>query len=163
MALTEYGIKQMWPDKVTDTGTTQLNGLGVIRFEGNKTYRYVQVVDQAVTIGQSLCAASTGPGVVTSDRSGGSQLAFCVRGVAIGSIASGSYGWIQTEGICTFAGDGSVAAGDGLVPHASEDGDADTINAASDAANTEYQVFGFALTADGSGAGATGTAIISCM
>ena len=163
MELTEYGIKQMWPDKVTDTGTTQLNGLGVIRFEGNKTYRYVQVVDKALTLGDSVCAASTGDGVVTSDRSGGSQLAFLTRGVAIGAIASGSYGWVQTKGIAVVQCDGGVAAGDGLVPHATADGHADTVNAASDAANTEYQVFGFALTDDaGSSDGDTDTAYINC-
>jgi hypothetical protein len=162
MALTEYGLKEYWPDLVTDTSTTQAHGLGVLRYEGNKTYVYVRVVDQAVTIGQSLCAASTADGVVTSDRSGGSQLAFCVRGVAIGSIASGSYGWIQKRGVCTYAGDGSVQAGEGLVPHASEDGDADTVTASSVAAGTEALCFGFALTLDGSGAGATGTAYISC-
>jgi hypothetical protein len=161
--MTDYGLKQYFPDAVTDTSTTALHGLGIRRFEGNKAYRYVQVVDQAVTIGQSLCIASTTDGIVTSDRSGGSQLAYCVRGVAVGSIASGSYGWIQYMGVCTYAGDGSVAAAEGLVPHASEDGDADTVTASSTAANTEARCFGFALILDGSGAGATGTAYIDCM
>jgi hypothetical protein len=162
MAITEYGFKQTFPDKVTDTSTTQQNGLGVLRYEGNKTYVYVQVVDLAVTVGQSLCVASTADGIVTSDRADASQLALCVRGVVTTAIASGSYGWILKRGICTYAGDGSVAAGEGLVPHASEDGDADTVLASSVSANTEAQVFGFALTLDGSGAGATGTAYISC-
>jgi hypothetical protein len=161
--MADSGIKQFFPDLVTDTSTTQQHGLGIFRREGNKTYVYVQVVNQAVTIGQSLTIASTADGIVTSDRDGGSQLAFCVRGVAVGSIASGSYGWIQCQGVCTYAGDGSVAAADGLVPHATEDGDADTVTATSVAAGTEALVFGFALTLDGSGAGATGTAYIDCM
>jgi hypothetical protein len=160
--MTEYGLKQFFPDLVTDSSTTQKHGLGTLRYEGNKTYVYVQVVNQAVTVGQSLCVASTADGVVTSDRSGGSQLALCVRGVAVGAIASGSYGWLLKRGVGVFAGDGSVAAGDGMVPHASEDGDADTVTVSSVAAGTEAQVFGFALTNDASGAGATGTAYISC-
>ena len=162
--MAEYGIKQTWPDKVSDSSTTQQNGLGVIRFEGEKTYRYVYVVDKALTNGDSVCAASTADGVVTSDRSGGSQLALLVRGVAIGAIASGSYGWIQTKGIHTLLQcDGGVAAGNGLVPHASSDGHADTVAAASDVAGTEYQVFGFALTADFDGSdGATATAYLNC-
>ena len=161
--MTEYGIKQLFPDKVTDTNTVAQNGLGVIRFEGNKTYRYVQVVDKPLTEGDSVCPAAVTDGVVTADRSGGSQLAFCVRGVAIGAIASGSYGWIQKEGVCTVQCDGGVAAGDGLIPHATADGHADTVSAASDTANTEYQVFGFALTADtGSADGDTATALINC-
>jgi hypothetical protein len=162
---TEYGLKQMWPDKVTDTSTTAVNGLGVLRFEGNKTYVYVLCQGGAAVLGDSLCAASTADGIVTMDRNGGGILAFCVRGVAIGAIASGSYGWIQKQGICVVQCDGGVSAGDGLIPsaNASSDGHADTAVAASDAANTEYQTFGFALTADaGSADGDTATAYINC-
>jgi len=161
--MAEYGIKQFFEDKVTDTSTTQKNGLGVIRFEGAKEYRYVQVVDKALTKGDSVCPASTAEGIVTADRASGSQLAFQVRGVAIGAIASGSYGWIQIKGNCEVQCDGGVSAGEGLIPHATADGHADSVVAASDAANTEYQVFGFALTDDAStNDGDTGTAYINC-
>jgi len=161
--MAEYGIKQTFPDKVTDSSTTQKNGLGVIRFEGEKQYRYVYVVNKALTEGDSVCAASTADGVVTADRAAGSQLALLVRGVAVGAIAATSYGWIQTKGVCTVQCDGAVAAADGLIPHTTKDGHADTVVAASDAAGTEYQVFGFALTADFNASdGATATAYINC-
>jgi len=161
--MAEYGIKQTFPDKVTDSSTTQKNGLGVIRFEGAKEYRYVQVVDKALTKGDSVCPASTAEGIVTADRASGSQLAFQVRGVAIGAIASGSYGWIQIKGNSEVQCDGGVAAADGLIPHATADGHADTVVAASNAAGTEYQVFGFAMNTDSTSAdGATATAQINC-
>lgn len=161
--MAEYGIKQTFPDKLTDSNTSAENGLGVLRVDGAKEYRYVQVVDVAVTAGDSVCAASTAEGIVTPDRSGGSQVALLVRGVAIGAIAADSYGWIQTKGICTIQCDGGVGAGEGVIPHASEDGHADSVVAASDAANTEYQVFGFAMAADsGTTSGSTATAYINC-
>lgn len=160
--MAEYGIKQFFPDKVTDTSTTQQNGLGVVRFEGGKEYRYVQVVDAAVVAGDSLCVASTADGIVTKDRSGGSQLAPLVRGVAIGAIAVGSYGWIQKKGIAIVQCDGTVAAGNGIVPSASTDGVAAPVVASTSAANTEYQCFGFALTADSGTTNGTATAYINC-
>jgi hypothetical protein len=162
--MAEYGIKQLFQTKVTANDSTAKEGLGVLRFEGNKVYEYVQVVDKAVTLGDSVCPASTADGIVTADRSGGSQLAFQVTGVAIGAITSGYYGWIQKYGVCTVQCDGAVAAGDGLIPHATSDGHADTVDAASDTANTEYQRFGFALTADaGTNDGDTATAKINCL
>jgi len=161
--MAEYVIKQTFPDKVADSSTTQKNGLGVIRFDGANEYRYVQVVDKALTLGDSVCQAALTEGIVTADRSGGSQLALLVRGVAIGAIASGSYGWIQKKGIAVLQCDGGVSAGEGLVPHASADGHADSVLATSITTNTEAQVFGWALEDDaGSSDGDTGTAYINC-
>lgn len=161
--MAEAGIKEYFGDAVTDSSTTAKHGLGVLRFEGANIYRYVQVVDKAVTLGDVVCAASTADGIVTADRSGGSQVALMARGVAVGSIASASYGWIIKEGYAVVQCDGSVGAGEGLTPHVSADGHADTVVAASDATGTEYQVFGFATAADaGSSDGDTATALISC-
>jgi len=161
--MAEYGIKQTFPDKVTESSTTQKNGLGVIRFDGADEYRYVQVVNLPLTLGDSVCQAALTEGIVTADRSGGSQLALLVRGVAIGAIASGSYGWIKSKGICVVQCDGGVSAGEGLVPHASEDGHADSVLATSITTNTEAEVFGWALSADaGSASGDTATAYINC-
>lgn len=158
-----HGIKQTFGDNVTDSSTTAQNELGIIRFDGSKEYRYVQVVNKALTLGDSVCQAAITEGIVTADRSGGSQLALLCRGVAVGAIASGSYGWIQTKGICVVQCDGGVSAGEGLVPHASEDGHAESVLATSVTTNTEAQVFGWALEDDASAdAGATGTAYINC-
>jgi hypothetical protein len=162
--MAEYGIKQLFQSVVTANDATAQEGLGVIRWDGSKAYKYVRVVDKAVTLGDSVCPASTADGIVTADRSGGSQLAFKVEGVAIGAITSGYYGWIQCVGLAVVQCDGGVAAADGLIPHATADGHADTVVAASDAAGTEYQTFGFALTADTStNDGDTATAKINCL
>lgn len=160
--LQDYGLKQLFPDNVDDSSTSQQNGLGIIRFEGNKEYRYVQVVDKALAAGDVACIASTADGIVTADVSGGSQVAAMARGVAVAAIASGSYGWIQTKGVCTINCDGTVVTGSGLVPSASTDGVADVVDATSNVTNTEYKVFGFALTQDSGTTNGTATAYINC-
>ncbi len=161
--MADYGRKNYFEDKVTDSSTTQKNGLGVIRVDGANEYRYVQVVDLPVTLGDALCQAAITEGIVTADRSGGSAVALLCRGVAIGAIASGSYGWIQSKGIGVVQCDGGVAAGDALVPHASEDGHADTVDNASVSVNNDAQVFGFATAADaGSSSGDTATCYLNC-
>ena len=158
-----YGIKQTFGDNVTDSSTTAQNELGVIRYEGSKEYRYVQVVDTAVTLGDVVTQAAITEGIVTADVAGGSSVALLARGVAVGAIASGSYGWIQTKGIGVVQCDGGVVAGDALVPHASENGHADTVLANSITANTEAQVFGWATANDaGASAGDTATCYINC-
>jgi len=158
--LQDYGLKQLFPDNVDDSSTTQQNGLGIIRFEGNKEYRYVKVVDKALAAGDVACIASTVDGIVTSKIAG--QAASMAMGVAIGAIASGAYGWIQSKGVCTINCDGTVVTGSGLVPSASTDGVADVVDAASDSANTEYKIFGFALTQDSGTTNGTATAYINC-
>ncbi len=158
-----YGIKQTFGDLITSNSTTALNELGVIRFEGSKEYRYVQVVDLACALGDVLTQAAITEGIVTIDISGGSSVAVFCRGVAIGVIASGSYGWIQTKGIGVVQCDGGVAAGDALTPHASENGHADTVVNGSVTVNTDAQVFGWATAADaGSSSGDTATCYLNC-
>ena len=139
--MAEYGIKQTFEDKVTDTSTTAQNGLGVLRFEGNKVYRYVLAGD-AITLRAIVSFEANGT-AGTDDWSvvKGSATVTAPAGVAIGAIASGSYGWIQVGGIVSCIGDGSVAALEPVV--SGGDGTIDTM-----ADGEEEQVMGFALEAD---------------
>ena len=66
-----------------------------------------------------------------------------ILGVAGHAIAAGSYGWIVKEGICECKGDGSVAQGEAIVSHTSNQ--VDTM-----ASDEEEAVIGVALEADGS-------------
>lgn len=161
--MADSGLKQFFSDKVTDTSATALHTPGIIRFEGNDEYRYVQIVDKAVTLGDSLCPASTADGIVTADRAGGSQLARVARGVAVGSIASGYYGWILKKGIAVIQCDGGVSSNEGVIPHVTSDGHADSCDESTVSTNTAFRVFGVALTDDaGASDGDTATAYINC-
>jgi len=139
--MAESGIKQYFSDKVTDTSTTAQNGLGVLRFEGSKVYRYVKAADaitqRAVVSFDGNDAAGTDDWTVIK----GSADVVTPAGVAVGAIASGSYGWIQVGGIVSCIGDGSVSALDAVVSNG--DGTVDTM-----ADGEEEQVIGFALEDD---------------
>jgi hypothetical protein len=107
------------------------------------TYMYVKFVD-AVTYaaGHVLTWANAAGTSVTNDRSGGASLSLGPAGVAIAIMTANSYGWMQVGGVATCLGDGSVAAGESVVPDTT-DGKADTM-----AAGEEDLVFGIALEAD---------------
>lgn len=64
-----------------------------------------------------------------------------VIGVAQHTIASGSYGWILKRGKGVYAGDGSVAQGEGLVVSATQ--------GIADSAAVDDNVFGYATEDDG--------------
>lgn len=146
---TDYGLKQTFSDKVTDSNTVQQNDLGVVRFEGNMQYVYAQVIDGAVTAGAVLCMADADDVIVSPDISGGTQIAGTIPvGVAAGTVASGSYGWVITKGIATVQTDGTAVTGSALIPSASTDGVADCIDDSTVSTNTAHLVFGFALESD---------------
>ena len=139
--MAEHGIKQTFGDKVTDTSTTALNGLGVLRFEGNKVYRYVKATD-AVTLRAIVSHVANGT-AGTDDWTvvKGSATVTAPAGVAIGAIANGSYGWVQVGGIVSCIGDDAVAVGEQVISNG--DGTVDTM-----AAGEEASVMGHALEDD---------------
>ncbi len=152
---------------LTSQSTTAQEQLGKLFFDyGNgKVYKYVLIEDAAVANGDVVEFSDTTGYEVTNDRSGGSSLGRFVAGVAIGTIADASYGWIQVSGKhSAVKTDGAVAKGDRLVPHASADGRADTEANGSTVVVTSGQVFGFALATD-SGTTSAGTvaAMIDCL
>lgn len=112
-------------------------------------YKYIQVEDAALAVGDVVEYSNTTGWEVTKDRAGGSSLGRIAAGVALGTVTDAYYGWIQVAGLNTYTKtDGSVAVGEALVPHASSDGVADTVASGSTVVNTEAQVFGYALVAD---------------
>lgn len=66
-----------------------------------------------------------------------------VLGFAIGAVPAGSYGWVCKTGDCLAKGDGSVAQGESIVSHSSNQ--VDTM-----ASGEEEMIIGVALAADGS-------------
>ena len=142
-------MKRVYRSQLTDNTSTALDEPGVVRWEKDKAYRYVLAEDANILIGDVVEYADSTGYEVTKDRAGGSSLGRIVAGVAIAAITDGQYGWIQVNGVNTYCRtDGSVAAGNALVPHASTDGVADVAESGSTAVNTEAQVFGYALTTD---------------
>ena len=139
--MAEYGIKQLFPDKVTGSSTTAQNGLGVIRFEGDKVYRYVKTSGALVARDFVSYVANAVVGTDDFIVVKAAATVTAPAGVAIGTIALGSYGWIQIAGTVQCVGDGSVAALEQVLSNG--DGTVDTM-----AAGEEASVIGIALEAD---------------
>lgn len=146
----------------TDTQTALIDGLGQLVYEttgrgtftttyGNaKVYRAVQFKDAvAYAAGHVVTFASANMQSVTNDRSGGSAITGLLpAGVCVSAPAQNAYGYVLVKGYtATCLTDGSVSAGEGLIPHASTDGAADSVSATY-AVTTHNQVFGFAVSTD---------------
>jgi len=156
--------KQLPATKLTANDATAKEELGRLRFEGAKVYKYVRAEDAALAIGQVVEYSDTSGYEVTNDRAGGASIGRVVAGVAIGAITDAYYGWIQVHGRnVDVITDGSVTAGQALVPHATADGQADSVESGSTAVNTEAQVFGYALAADGATTTSRVVAEIRCL
>lgn len=107
--MSNESMKKVFQTRLTDTSTLDLEGIGVLRFEGSRVYKWV-----TYNTGTGVIAAVAGNGVVyhgddavvvdsaadvTSDYSDGSGI---VAGVLQAVIANASYGWIQIKGIAVM-------------------------------------------------------------
>lgn len=143
--------RSVFDDAVTATSTTPKYKLGMLREEDNGiVYQYVKNIDVTAADGWALCAGSVSDlNIVSGDRSGGSAINTTPRGVAVGAFPKDSYGWILVRGYkANVLSDGSVAAGEALVAHASTDGGVDSGAAGSTVAINVHQSFGLAQAAD---------------
>ena len=137
------GIKKVFQTLLADTHTTDKEGVGTLRCEGNKVYKYVKynngagdVASVAGDIGYYYgidANASTGGyenNVITADFTD----AYLGAGVFQAVIADGSYGWIQIKGPATI-NTALTAGGDGqaLTHVGSSDGTLDLSDNVTDA------------------------------
>lgn len=135
---------------LTQSSATPEHTLGDEQIVDGKRYRYVKNIDLTASNGWALCVASASdPNIVSGDATGGSAITAVPRGVAIGTLGKDEYGWIQVSGYhSSVISDGSVAAGEALVKHATTDGGVDSGAAGSTATITVHQSFGLALADD---------------
>lgn len=119
--------------------------LGGVYWYGGDAYRYVQFLDAVAYTANHLCTWANATGTaVTNDRAGGSDVGeLKPAGIATRVHTQNYYGFIQITGVADVLCDGSVAAGESVIPHATTDGMADTM-----AGTDEDHVFGVALEAD---------------
>lgn len=97
--------------------------------DGSVRYKLVLVEDQAAVVGQFACYTTDDNGYEISTKNGeGANDIEQPAGLIITAIADGSVGWIQTYGFneAAITTDGSVSAGEDLIPHATTDGGVDS-------------------------------------
>jgi hypothetical protein len=107
--MTNESMKKVFVTKLTDTSTADLEGIGVLRFEGAKIYKWatynsgtgaVAAVAGNMTVYHGDNAYTTDSACdVTSDYTDG----VIGAGVLQAVVANGSYGWIQIKGVATIA------------------------------------------------------------
>jgi hypothetical protein len=138
--MSNESMKKVFQTKLTDTDTTDREGIGVIRFEGAKVYKWVTyntgtgtvaAVAGNMTVYHGDNAYVTDSAAdVTSDYTDGTIGAGVLQAV----IANGSYGWIQIKGVATLT-TGLTAGADGnaLTAVGSTDGTLDVSALVTDA------------------------------
>jgi len=134
------GMKKIFVTKLTDIKTTDVEGLGTIRFEGNKIYKWITYSEEAAAVAGVAGEVTYYVGTdghklndVTSDLSASGEIG---SGVLQAALTDNDFGWIQIKGpaLLTIA----LTAGvddDPLTPTGAGDGTLD-VNVAT-AANTD--------------------------
>lgn len=131
------GAKKTFVTALTDTSTTDDEGVGVIRWEGNKAYKWVQYdtgAGSVAAVSGQVAYYYTLDGYknhqVTSDLSDSVEIG---AGVLQSAPADASYCWIQIKGEATLAVALTAGAdGDPLTPTGSSDGTLDVSAAVTD-------------------------------
>ena len=129
--MTNESMKKVFITKLTDTSKDDLEGIGVIRFEGAKVYKWISynkgagsvaaVANEVVVYHGDNAVVIDSAADVTMDISDGVVTAGVLQAV----IVDGSFGWIQIKGVAilnsalTGGADGnaltSLGAGDGTL------------------------------------------------
>lgn len=113
------GMKQVFVTKVTDVDTVDKEGIGSLRQEGNKWYKYCRIQNETATVAGgagTLVAydAATGYAAhrVVIDMTDADAVPFgagALCGTVTGTAGTAYYGWVQIKGPCTL--DTAVASG----------------------------------------------------
>ena len=120
---------------------------------GTQTWVYV-LTDEALAIGEIAVVNTDYGSPYHAIQSNGGEEAVTVLGVAQQAIASGRYAFLLKRGRAPYIrGDGSVAAGEAIIPIAA--GVADTF-----ADGEEERVIGYALADDAADATLTGSVVV---
>ena len=107
-----YGIKKVWATKVTEARDKDVEGLGVLRFEGDKIYKYVRYVDgNAGSAGECVAYNDTNATQVVR-----SAAARGFAGVLLCSVTQDQYCWIQIYGPANVRAGANISAGN-VVAH----------------------------------------------
>jgi hypothetical protein len=131
------GIKRIFATSLTEVKTFDAEGLGAIRREGTKAYKYIQYSEEAAAVdgvaGEvTYYVADTGypANKVTSDLSASSEVG---AGVLMANMSDNEYGWVQIRGLATLTIALTAGAdGDPLTPTGSADGTLDVTASVTD-------------------------------
>jgi len=132
----DSGIKKIFATGLTETSATDMEGVGTIRHEGNKIYKWVKFDNGAGNVASVIgnfayyLTAALKNDTVTMDLSDSN---FIGAGVFQSIIADLEFGWIQIMGKATLTTALTAGAdGEALTPVGSTDGTLDVSALATD-------------------------------
>ena len=103
--MTHSAMKTLFVTDLTDTSTTDKEGVGTLRWDGANCYRWVyNATESATVVGEVVCHdmdANPDSTLVESVYAAATADLGMLAGVCMSIIASESYGWIQVFGVCT--------------------------------------------------------------
>jgi hypothetical protein len=126
------GSKKAFVTPLDTVDTTDKEGLGTLRWEGNKCYKYIQYSEEAAAVdgvADEVCyyvgTAGYANNDVTSDLSASDEVG---AGVLQASLSDNEYGWIQIKGYAVLSIALTAGAdGDALTPTGAGDGTLDVV------------------------------------
>ncbi len=137
------GLKRVFATSLTETTSYDAEGIGALRFEGNKIYKWVKYNQGAGAVAAvaGQVAYYYAPGGVGGDEYANSEVtsdltdsAEVGAGVLQSAIANGQFGWIQIRGAATLTIALTAGVdGDVLTPTGATDGTLDVTAAATSA------------------------------
>ncbi len=100
------GMKKIFVTKLTDVKTTDVEGLGTLRFEGNKIYKWITYSEEAAAVDGVAGEVTYYLPIdgyknhdVTSDLTAGADIG---AGVLQAIMSDNEFGWIQIKGLATL-------------------------------------------------------------
>lgn len=125
------GIKKVFVTGLTDIMTTDVEGVGTIRFEGNQVYKWMEIKNTTATVagaaGDPVCYEAedghTNHRAVLdiTDADAVPSMAGCICGTITGTAGTSYYGWVRIKGSTTLTV--AIAASVDGTPVACADGD----------------------------------------
>lgn len=109
MANNDTGIKRIWATRLTDVSATDKEGIGAIRFEGAKIYKYIQYNQGAAALAGAAgdfvgYSAYTATNIqVTPDVSDVLGAGGMPAGALVAAMTHLQFGWIQIRGRCVLS------------------------------------------------------------
>ncbi len=124
------GLPGTYLTGLTDTRTTDVEGVGKIRFEGNKVYKWVKYDDGTANLDivagdflNYLAATGYGLNTVVADTADADATTPFGAGVAMATVTlTNTYMWIQIKGSATLSLDptGPPSDSNAMVPSATD-------------------------------------------
>lgn len=116
------GIKKVFQGPLDQMDDTDKEGVGTLRFEGNKVYKYLNLTNGsgnvAVAAGDVVFYTSADQIAATPDLT---DVVGCAAGVAQGAVAQsttgGKYGWVQVRGVAQLSTNVSAGAVGNALTH----------------------------------------------